>query len=134
MPLGGGAHELQRAPVGGPGRRQPAEASLQLRTGGVEVVVAVEVLRGDLGLDEVGPEATRAVIDREIPGIGEAIRSVSRPHTPNWMLSRGLGGVRGSTLIVNFPGSPASIEQIGAELLPAIEHALALIAGRQRQH
>jgi molybdopterin biosynthesis enzyme MoaB len=82
----------------------------------------------------VTPEAVAAVIEREIPGIGEAMRAASRPHTTNWMLSRGLAGVRGGTLIVTFPGSPRSIEQIGAALLPALAHALELIAGRHPVH
>src|SRR5690348_16542560 len=52
---------------------------------------------------DVTPEATRAVVDREAPGIAEAMRAASREHTPHWMLSRAVAGIRGSTLIVNFP-------------------------------
>ena len=83
---------------------------------------------------DITPEATRAVIEREAPGIGEAMRAASRAHTGNWMLSRGLAGTRGSTLIVNFPGSPASIEQSGEAILGALPHALALIAGAAPGH
>lgn len=83
---------------------------------------------------DITPEATRAVIEREAPGIGEAMRAASRAHTGNWMLSRGLAGTRGSTLIVNFPGSPASIEQAGEAILGALPHALALIAGAAPEH
>jgi molybdopterin adenylyltransferase len=83
-----------------------------------------------LSVDDVTPEATRAVIDREIPGIAEAMRLLSRPHTPNWMLARPVAGVRGATLIVNLPGSPRAIEQVAHELAPGLAHALALIAGR----
>jgi molybdenum cofactor synthesis domain-containing protein len=79
---------------------------------------------------DLTPEATRAVIEREVPGIAEAMRAASRPHTRFWMLSRGVAGIRGSTLIVNFPGSPSSIEQLGAELMPALPHALSLLGGR----
>ena len=57
---------------------------------------------------DVTPEATRAVIEREVPGIAEAMREASRAHTRHWMLSRGVAGIRGRTLIVNFPGSPAA--------------------------
>ena len=53
---------------------------------------------------DLTPEATRAVIEREVPGIAEAMREASRPHTKHWMLSRGVAGIRGATLIVNFPG------------------------------
>jgi molybdenum cofactor synthesis domain-containing protein len=78
---------------------------------------------------DVTPEATLAVIEREAPGIAEAMRAASREHTRHWMLSRGVAGIRGSTLIVNFPGNPASIEQAGAAIADALPHALALIAG-----
>lgn len=83
---------------------------------------------------DVTPEATLAVIERHVPGIGEALREASRAHTPNWMLSRAQAGIRGSSLIVNFPGNPASIEQAGAAIAPALGHALALIAGRPSGH
>jgi molybdopterin adenylyltransferase len=91
---------------------------------------------GGTGLapSDVTPEATRAVIDREAPGIAEAMRAVSREHTPYWMLSRGIAGVRGRTLIVNFPGSPRSIAQTGAALAPALGHALALLSGEHGHH
>jgi molybdenum cofactor synthesis domain-containing protein len=83
---------------------------------------------------DLTPEATRAVIDREAPGIAEAMRAASRQHTPYWMLSRGVAGARGATLIVNFPGSPASVEQVGAALQDALAHALALLAGGTPDH
>ncbi len=91
---------------------------------------------GGTGLspDDVTPEATRAVVEREVPGIAEAMRCASRAHTPHWMLSRGIAGVCGSTLIVNFPGSPKSIRQAGEAILDALPHALALIAGRTHAH
>lgn len=84
--------------------------------------------------DDVTPEATRAVLDREVTGIAEAMRAASRPHTAHWMLSRSVAGVRGETLIVNFPGSPRAIAQIGEVLLPGLEHALKLIAGSAAGH
>jgi molybdenum cofactor synthesis domain-containing protein len=78
---------------------------------------------------DVTPEATRAVIERDAPGIPEAMRAASREHTEHWMLSRAAAGVRGATLIVNFPGSPASIRQTGEALAPGLRHALQLLAG-----
>ncbi len=84
--------------------------------------------------DDVTPEATREVIEREAPGIGEAMRAASRPHTDNWMLSRGLAGTRGRTLIVNFPGNPRSIDQCGEALAGALPHALALLNGERPEH
>jgi molybdopterin adenylyltransferase len=83
---------------------------------------------------DLTPEATRAVIDREAPGIAEAMRAASRPHTPYWMLSRAVAGARGATLIINFPGAPASIEQVGEALREALPHALELLAGGTPPH
>lgn len=83
---------------------------------------------------DVTPEATRAVIERDAPGIAEAMRAASRPHTRYWMLSRGVAGIRGSSLIVNFPGSPASIVQTGEAIAAALPHAIALIAGEPTAH
>lgn len=86
---------------------------------------------GGTGLspDDVTPEATAAVIERPVPGIGEAIRAASVPHTDNWMLSRALAGIRGRTLVVNFPGSPKSISETGEALAAALPHAVALLRG-----
>lgn len=84
--------------------------------------------------DDVTPEATRAVLEREAPGIAEAMRLASQPHTAHWMLSRAVAGTRGQTLIVNFPGSPRSIEQTGEALEAALPHALALLAGERPAH
>jgi molybdopterin adenylyltransferase len=84
-----------------------------------------------LSLDDVTPEATRDVIDREAPGIAEAMRLASREHVPkHWMLSRGVAGSRARTLIVNFPGNPNAIEQAGAAITPSLGHALGLLRRR----
>lgn len=92
---------------------------------------ALVLTSGGTGLSptDVTPEATRAVIDREAPGIAEAMRLASRPHTDNWMLSRAVAGARGATLIVNFPGHPDAIRQTADALAGALRHALALLAG-----
>jgi len=87
-----------------------------------------------LSLSDVTPEATRAVIEREAPGIPHAMREASRAHTSNWMLSRAVAGTRGVSLIVNFPGNPASIDETGEAIASALTHALALIAGRPSGH
>lgn len=83
---------------------------------------------------DVTPEATRAVLEREAPGLPEAMRLASREHSRHWMLSRGVAGIRGATLIVNFPGSPGSIAQAGEAIASALPHALDLISGRQAAH
>jgi molybdopterin adenylyltransferase len=84
--------------------------------------------------DDVTPEATRAVIEREAPGIPEALRAASREHTPNWMLSRGVAGIRGRCLIINFPGSPKAIGEAGEAIGTAIPHAVSLLSDRVNQH
>jgi molybdenum cofactor synthesis domain-containing protein len=84
--------------------------------------------------DDVTPEATRSVIERDAPGIAEALRLESRPHTPHWMLSRGVAGIRGSSVIVNLPGNPASIDQASELLHDALPHALALLRGERPAH
>jgi len=91
---------------------------------------------GGTGLapSDVTPEATREVIDREAPGIAESMRLASRDEHRHWMLSRGVAGVRGSTLIVNFPGSPRSIGEAGAAIAASLPHALDLLAGRHAPH
>lgn len=83
---------------------------------------------------DVTPEAIRAVIDREAPGIAEAMRLASREHTRHWMLSRGVAGTRGGTLIISFPGSPKSIAEAGEAIAEALPHALKLLAGESPQH
>ena len=73
--------------------------------------------------NDITPEATRAVIDREAPGFAEAIRVESRQHTPLGILTRGVSGVRGRTLIVNFPGSPKAVRQSWPVVEPTLRHA-----------
>lgn len=94
---------------------------------------AVVFTTGGTGLtpDDVTPEATKSVIDREVPGIAEALRTESRKYTPMGMLSREVAGVVGETLIVNFPGSPKAIEQLFSVIAPVLEHAIALL---HREH
>ncbi len=101
-----------------------------------DLAVDLVLTSGGTGLspDDVTPEATRAVIEREAPGIAEAMRAASRPHSSHWMLSRGVAGTRGRTLIVNFPGSPRSIGQCGEAIAPALPHALALLRGEHPSH
>ncbi len=84
-----------------------------------------------LSTDDVTPEATLDVIDREAPGIAEAMRLASREHVPDhWMLSRGIAGTRDRTLIVNFPGNPNAIVEAGAAITPSLGHALGLLRRR----
>lgn len=76
------------------------------------------------------PEATRAVIEREAPGLAEAIRRETAAKTPMAMLSRGICGIRGNTLIINLPGSPKGVEECFDVIRPVLQHAIDLICGR----
>ena len=82
-----------------------------------------------IGPRDVTPEATRAVLDREIPGFGEAMRAASRAKTPFADLSRATAGTRGAALIVNLPGSPKGAEECLRAVLPAVVHGLKSLAG-----
>ena len=87
-----------------------------------------------LALSDVTPEATRDVIDREAPGIAEALRLASKDHTKYWMMSRGIAGLRGKTLIVNFPGNPRAIAEAGEPLVGVLAHAMALLLDEPAGH
>jgi molybdenum cofactor synthesis domain-containing protein len=86
---------------------------------------------GGTGLSprDVTPEATLGVIQREVPGFSEAMRAESLKKTPHAMISRALVGIRGSSLIVNLPGSPKSVKENLAVILPALPHALSKLKG-----
>ena len=75
------------------------------------------------------PEATKAVIDKEAPGLAESMRRETYGKTPLSMLSRGICGVRGETLIINLPGSPNAVQECFEILRPVIGHAVKLISG-----
>ena len=82
-----------------------------------------------VGPRDVTPEATRAVIDREIPGMAEVMRMESLKKTPHAMISRAVVGTRGQSLIVNLPGSPKAVKENLSSLLPALSHAIDKIKG-----
>ena len=83
---------------------------------------------------DVTPEATKQVLEREVPGIAEAIRAASLQKTPMAMLSRAVAGIRGHTLIVNLPGSPKAVEECLDVLLPVLPHALETLRASVEEH
>jgi molybdenum cofactor synthesis domain-containing protein len=99
------------------------ECDLVLTTGGTGVAPR-----------DVTPEATASVVERQIPGIAEAIRADAVARTPHGMLSRGISGVRGGALVVNFPGSPGGCRDGFAVVRDALPHAVRLIAGERGGH
>ncbi|MGA9670751.1 MAG: molybdopterin-binding protein, partial [Terracidiphilus sp.] len=84
-----------------------------------------------MGLRDRTPEATRQVIDREAPGLAEAMRFLGAATNPFAWLSRGVAGLKGSTLIVNLPGSQRGAEQSLASIIPLLKHGLEVAAGSQ---
>ena len=83
---------------------------------------------------DVTPEATHAVIEREAPGIAEAMRAISLQYTRTAMLSRSVAGVRGHTLIINLPGSPKAVKECLEYILPVLPHAVNLLTEGPREH
>ena len=100
----------------------------------VDEDVRLILTTGGTGLtpDDVTPEATSLVVQRPVPGIAEAMRAASMQHTPMGMLSRGVSGICGRTLIVNFPGSPRAVEQLFGVIAPVLDHAVATLDGHSR--
>ena len=119
-------------------RRTVADEAGEIAAAIVELAEAADVVltTGGTGVAprDVTPEATRSVIDRDAPGIAEAIRADSLAKTPHALLSRGVAGVHGRTLVVNLPGSPGGCRDGFAVLRPALGHAVELLAGEQTAH
>ena len=114
-------------PVVVPDSRPAIAARIREAAAGAAFVITT----GGTGLAprDVTPEATREVIEREVPGIAEMLRAEGRAHTPSACLSRGISGLVGRCLVVNLPGSPAAVREGMQALLPVLAHALQIAAG-----
>jgi molybdenum cofactor synthesis domain-containing protein len=128
--LRGEGFEVQRRVV--PDEREHIAAALRELIAGARLVLTT----GGTGVAprDVTPEATLEVLDREAPGIAQALRADSIAKTPHGLLSRGVAGIAGSTLVVNLPGSPGGCRDGFAVLQPALKHALELLADEQTAH
>ena len=125
--LAAAGHEVVRSEVVPDDVGGVATAILNAVRAGANVVLT----SGGTGLspNDVTPEATRRVIDREVPGIAEALRARSLEKTAHGMLSRGVAGAVGAALVVNLPGSPRAVRESLEVLLPVLPHAIELLAG-----
>ncbi len=121
---------LHRSVVPDVKARIEAEIRGWVASGAVDLVLTT----GGTGLGprDVTPEAVRALLDREIPGYGELLRSSGLAHTPMAVLARSLAGNVGSVLVVALPGSPKAVSQGIAALAPTLSHTLDLLAGDTR--
>jgi molybdenum cofactor synthesis domain-containing protein len=95
----------------------------------IQAGVALILTTGGTGLtpDDVTPEATKAVIDRDAPGFAEAMRAEALKYTPHGLLTRGVSGIAGRTLIINFPGNPKAIGELFPVIAPTLRHAVATL-------
>ena len=123
-------YEVERRVV--PDEREQIAAALRDLAASARLVLST----GGTGLAprDVTPEATRDVLDREAPGIAQALRADSIAKTPHGLLTRGVAGVAGSALVVNLPGSTGGCRDGYALLAPALPHALALLRDAETEH
>ena len=109
---------------------EPLAAALRAHAERADVSLVVTTGGTGLGPRDNTPEATRAVVEREVPGLAEAMRAETLAKTPTAMLSRAVCGTRSGALIVNLPGSPKGVRECFAVVRPVLAHAVGLLAGK----
>jgi len=117
-----------------PDERKEIERALIELADNEELDLIVTTGGTGLAARDVTPEATRSVIDREVPGFGELIRARSFEITPAGILSRMTAGIRSRTLIINLPGSPKAVRECLEWIMPSIPHAVELLRGDVGDH
>jgi molybdopterin adenylyltransferase len=111
---------------------EPLSERLRFYSNSADVNLIVTTGGTGFGPRDNTPEATRRVIEREAPGLAEAMRMETLKDTPMAMISRGVCGIRSGTLIVNLPGSPKAVRESFAVIKPVLNHAVELLAGQTR--
>lgn len=127
-----GGLEVHRALVPDDTARIAAHLVQWSDSGEVDLILTT----GGTGLTprDLTPEATRAVLEREAPGLAEALRADALPRVPRAALSRGVAGIRGRTLIVNLPGSTGGVSDGLRVLAPIVHHAVDMLRGERTRH
>ncbi len=128
--LEGEGYEVSRRVV--PDERSEIAVAIEELTEQAELVITT----GGTGVAprDVTPEATASVVERQVPGLSEAIRADAFSRTPHGLLSRGIAGVRGSALVINLPGSPGGCRDGFAVVRGALPHAIRLVSGEAGGH